>query len=174
MSDRIALCKNEHPTELLLTQQRCLNGNRPKEGRCMKVKNLKPKLALFIFGFLSTILFTTGKAIGADFIVTSVIREVPLKQGEPPYKDFYINAGTNNGLKNGVYIDAKRKMNAYDNLNNRMIGDTPVKVARLKLIHVDKGLSIARLVKFYEKDKTPIAGFDSVMIGDLIEVSTEQ
>jgi hypothetical protein len=55
-----------------------------------------------------------------------------------------------------------------------MIGDTPVKVARLKLIHVDKGLSIARLVKFYEKDKTPIAGFDSVMIGDLIEVSTEQ
>ena len=110
----------------------------------------------------------------ADFNITSVIREVPLKQSDIMYKDFYINAGTNNGLKQGAFIDAKRRMVVFDNANSKMMGDTAVKIARLKVIHVDKNVSIARIVEFYPKETTPIAGYDSVMIGDLIEVSDKQ
>lgn len=110
----------------------------------------------------------------ADFNITSVIREVPLKQSDIMYKDFYINAGTNNGLKQGAFIDAKRRMVVFDNVNSKMMGDTVVKIARLKVIHVDKNVSIARIVEFYPKESTPIAGYDSVMIGDLIEVSDKQ
>lgn len=117
---------------------------------------------------------TTHSGRSADFFVTSVIREVPLKATDPQFKDFYINAGANNGLKKGAYIDAIRKMGVYDNINSKLIGDTTIKIARMKLIHVDKGISIARLVKFYEKENTPLAGFDSVMIGDLVEVSENQ
>ena len=128
----------------------------------------------FAGGLIANLILLIPSAQSTDFMVTSVIREVTLKQGDPNFKDFYINAGMNNGLKSGVYIDAKRKINAYDNMNSKMIGDTPIKVARLKLIHVDKNISVARLVKLYEKETTPISGYDSVMVGDTIEVSQDQ
>jgi hypothetical protein len=35
-------------------------------------------------------------------------------------------------------------------------------------------VSVARLVKYYEKEQTPITGNDGVMIGDLIEVAEKQ
>ena len=122
---------------------------------------------------LVSVLGATG-AQATEFFVTSVIREFPMKAGEAQYKDYYINAGSNNGLHKGLIIEAVRRMPAYDNINSKLIGDTPVKIARLKLIHVDKGVSVARLVKFYEKENTPLAGFDSVMIGDFIEVAEKQ
>jgi len=111
---------------------------------------------------------------GAEFFVTSVIREIPMKQGDAAYRDFYVNAGSNNGLRQGVFLEAIRKMPVYDNINSKLLGDTTVKIARLRVIHVDKDLAIARLVKFFEKETTPLAGFDSVMIGDLIQVSEKQ
>ena len=110
----------------------------------------------------------------ADFFITSVIRELPMKAGEVLYKDYYINAGTNNGLKKGLVIEAVRKISAFDNINSKLVGDTSIKIAKLRLIHVDKGVSIARLVKYYDKETTPITGYDSVMIGDLIEVAEKQ
>lgn len=110
----------------------------------------------------------------AEFFVTSVIREVTLKQADTQYKDYYINAGTNNGLKKGVFVDATRKIGVFDNINSKLIGDTPVKIARMKVIHIDKNFSVARLVKFYEKETTPLANYDGVMIGDQIQVSESQ
>ncbi|MBI3558068.1 MAG: hypothetical protein HY074_17530 [Deltaproteobacteria bacterium] len=110
----------------------------------------------------------------SDFFITSVIRELPMKSGEVLYKDYYINAGSNNGLKKGLIIEAVRKISAFDNINSKLVGDTSVKIAKLKLIHVDKGVSVARLVKYYDKETTPITGYDSVMIGDLIEVAEKQ
>lgn len=110
----------------------------------------------------------------SEFIVMSVIHDFPMKAGDTIYRDFYINAGAANGLRKGLYIEASRKLSAFDNINSKLVAETPVKIARLKLIHVDKNVSIARLVKFYDRDTTPLAGIDSVMIGDLIEVAEKQ
>lgn len=129
------------------------------------------KIALYIA--LAFVALTKNVA-AADFMVTAVIRDFPMKSGETIYKDYYINAGANNGLKKGVFIDAVRKLSAFDNINSKLLGDTQIKIARMQLIHVDKGVSIARLVKFYEKDKTPLVGHDAVMIGDFIEVAEKQ
>lgn len=114
------------------------------------------------------------KAHATDFFVTAVIRDFPMKAGEVLYKDFYINAGTSNGLRKGLVIEAARKLAHYDNINSKLSGDTQVKIAKLKIIHVDKTSAIARLVKMYEKESTPLAGYDSVMIGDQIEVAEKQ
>jgi len=110
----------------------------------------------------------------ADFFVTAIVRDVPMKSGETIYKDYYVNAGTNNGLRKGLVIEATRKLPGYDNINSKLLGDLSVKIARLKLIHVDKTISVARLMKFYDKDTTPLSGIDAVMIGDLIEVADKQ
>lgn len=112
--------------------------------------------------------------LAGEFFVTSVIREIPMKSDDVVFKDFYINAGSNNGLRKGIYLDAIRKLTTYDNLNSKMLGETSVRIARLRLIHVDKNFSIARLVNMYDKTRTPISGYDSVMVGDLVEVSEKQ
>lgn len=110
----------------------------------------------------------------ADFFVTSVVREFPIKKGAVIYKDFYINAGKNNGLKQGAFVDAIRRMPIFDNINSKLLGDSHIKIARLKVIQLEDGFAIARLVKYYDKETTPVTGYDSVMIGDLIEVSEKQ
>lgn len=94
-----------------------------------------------------------------------------MKSGDTQYKDIYVNAGSNNGLRIGMQLEVMRKMPAYDNINSKLFGDTPVKIARLRLIHVGKGISVARILKYYEKENTAQTGNDSVMIGDVIEVA---
>lgn len=113
-------------------------------------------------------------ASAAEFFVTAVVRDFPMKAGDTIFKDYYINAGSNNGLKRGIFIEAVRKLSAFDNINSKVMGDTPVKIARLQIIHIDKSVAIARLVQFYDKAKTPLAGHDAVMIGDVIEVAEKQ
>ena len=113
-------------------------------------------------------------AHAAEFFITSVIRDFPMRAGEKLYKDYYVNAGTNNGLREGAFIEAVRKVPIFDNINSKLLGDTGIKIARLKIIHVDKNVSIARMVKFYDKETTPQTGFDDVMIGDLIRVAEKQ
>lgn len=132
------------------------------------------KLILFFTCTTLTAMINARNGQATSFFITSVIRELPMKAGEAVYKDYYINAGSNNGLRKGLFIEAIRKLAAYDNINSKLIGDTPVKIARLQLIHVDKGISVARLVKFYEKEHIPLPGFDAVMIGDIIEVAEKQ
>lgn len=110
----------------------------------------------------------------SDFFVTSVVRDFPMKAGDAVFKDYYVNAGTNNGLRKGLVIEAVRKLSAFDNINSKLVGDTSVKIARLRIIHADKSVAVARLEKFYEKETTPLTGYDAVMIGDLIQVAERQ
>lgn len=133
---------------------------------------MKPMLTATLL--LSALAALPTKAVAGEFAVVSVIRTLPLKKDEPVVKDYYINAGTNNGLKQGAIIDARRKMPVYDNLAAKVVADTHVPVARLKLIHVDKGMSIARMVELYDRKTTPIGGYDDVLVGDLIKVSDKQ
>ena len=121
---------------------------------------------------ITTLFAHTAQA--GEFAVISVVRTLPMKKDEITVKDYYINAGSNNGLKQGAFIDARRKMPVYDNLAAKVVADTQVPVARLKLIYVDKGVSIARLVEIYDRKTTPIGGYDDVLVGDLIKVSDKQ
>jgi len=133
------------------------------------------KLVLKSFFTIAALVTVLAPGQGhAEFTIMSVVRDFPMKSGESTYKDFYVNAGTNNGLRKGLVIEAVRKLNVFDNLNAKLGGETLIRVAKLKIIHVDKGVSIARLIKFYEKEATPQTGYDSVMIGDAIEVAEKQ
>ncbi|HRK02714.1 MAG TPA: hypothetical protein PLH57_08620 [Oligoflexia bacterium] len=137
------------------------------------MKRVRFTTASLVAGIL-LILFASTNARAEDFYVTSVVRDFPLSGNEKSPVDYYINAGSVNGLRKGISIEAIRKMPIYDNMNSKLMGDTSVKIARMKVIHVDKTYSVARLVKMYDKTETPLAGHYSVMIGDLIEVSEKQ
>ncbi len=132
------------------------------------------KLSLTVVLALCAVLTFISTTHAADFQVISVIRTLPLKNDEAILKDYYINAGTNNGLTSGATLDAMRKLPVYDNTNNKVISDTLVPVAKLKIIYVDKAMAVARLVRVLDKQKTPIMSVDDVIIGDKIKVAESQ
>lgn len=135
------------------------------------MKHLSNIRRVLLFGFILMASLVAQVFAGGDFYVTSVIRNFPMKSGDPVYHDFYINAGKNNGLKNGMQLDAIRKVSAFDNLNSKVIGDAKLRIAKLKVIHADEKVSVARLMEYSSKENTPLAGHESVMMGDLVEVT---
>jgi hypothetical protein len=119
-------------------------------------------------------LLTTLTAQAGDFAVISVVRTLPMKTDDVIVKDYYINAGTNNGLVSGATLDAHRKMPVYDNINAKVVMDTSIPVAKLKVIHVDGNMAIARMVQMLDRKSNPNPGFDDIMIGDVVKVSKQQ
>ncbi len=117
---------------------------------------------------------TSAPAMAGDFAVVSVVRTLPMKTDDTIVKDYYINAGTNNGLVNGATLDARRKVPVYDNINAKVVNDTAIPVAKLKVIHVDTNMAIARMVQMVDRKTNPNPGFDDIMIGDTVRVAEKQ
>jgi hypothetical protein len=115
-----------------------------------------------------------SSAHGADFTVISVVRSLPMKSGDPVIKDYYINAGSNNGLKEGAFIEALRRIPVYDNIASKVLQDTQIPVARMKIIYVDKNISVARVVKINEAKDQPQTMWSDIIIGDSIRVAQKQ
>jgi len=117
------------------------------------------------------ILFYTpfGFAKGPDFSIFEVRRQLPLSNDEKTEKDFYIYAGTEEGLKaDGIY-DVVRRVPLYDGFQNRSLGELNIKVAQVKIIFTDKNISIARYHKDFSRDSIPVLKDNYILLGDLID-----
>lgn len=132
------------------------------------------KFKHIIFLAIFTAIFSTKAVQAIDFTVVSVYKSFPMRNGEEGAKDYYINAGSQNGLKQGAIMEAMRRMSVHDNQNAKVLGDTRIPVAKLQIIHVDKNSSIARLVKMLDRKENPNPIFEDVMSGDFVRVSQTQ
>ncbi len=137
----------------------------------MKKRMLTLYLALSLI-LCATVLSTLSQA--SDFAIISVIRSMPMRADEPIVKDYYVNAGTNNGLVKGAILEAHRKLAVYDNSSSKVLQDTTVPVGTLKIIHVDSTTAVARLIKTEDTKETPITPWADVVVGDAIRVATKQ
>ena len=102
--------------------------------------------------------------------VVDVRRNITLSDTDKIYKDFYINAGTGNGMKTGAVLVASRKVNIRDASGATNIGEMTVPVGELKVIAVYDKVTVARQVKLLERDELPMIEQRGIMTGDLIEV----
>lgn len=115
------------------------------------------------------------KILAADFVVYSVYKPIDLgNPGEIPQKDFYVNMGSENGLKNGTSLDVIRKVSTYDLLSEKLYKDVRFPIAKLKVIHVEPNAAIARIDKILPADKTPAVGTRAVMVGDAVQIGSSQ
>jgi len=87
-------------------------------------------------------------------------------------KDYYINAGSNDGLKVGVVMTVFRHQTLYDVYQNKSPGDLVVAVGELRVIHVQGDIAVARLEDLHKHDDYPNVEFDAVMVGDKVDLST--
>ncbi len=104
--------------------------------------------------------------------IFQVRRVIALSDDEENPKEFFINGGTDLGIKPGYTVEVTRRDSFYDSLRNQSIGDMLIPVGRVKIIHASRQMSVARIDKVYSSNDRPSLEFETFLVGDRLDVST--
>jgi hypothetical protein len=113
-------------------------------------------------------------ALAADFKVFGIRTDYPMSDGQALFRDVYVNMGTNQGIKTGSILEASRVVTTVDELNQRTGRNISFKIAKLKVIHAETDVAVARVMSFQSPESTPIGSFTNVMVGDEVEVGSKK
>jgi hypothetical protein len=126
----------------------------------------------FLFAlFCQIVLMHTAHARQHDFTVFDVRKTLSLHDDDPVYKDFYVNMGTESGVKIGDIVAVYRRVPVIDVYRNKAQGDLVVPIAHLRVIHTQKTMSVCRLAAAVNQKQIPVLQFDAVMMGDRVELA---
>ncbi len=126
-----------------------------------------PNRWLFFVGFLFSV-----AASADDLTIFDMRKSLAMSETDKSYRDFYISQGVASGLKPGMIVTVKRKMPLYDSFHNRSAGELSVAVGRVKIIHVEKDVSVAREFSQFSRDDMPLLEDNFIMVGDGIDLSS--
>lgn len=131
---------------------------------------MKIYISLLAFILISTSAVSEAKPqTYADTKIIEIKRTLSLNNDKRHYKEFYINAGTNKGLKKNHIIPVIRRKSFYDPLLNKSIGDLWLPVGEVRLVHVGSNVSVARIYKVPERKDLPEVEYPTFMVGDRIQ-----
>lgn len=125
------------------------------------------------FLFITILALTTLSAHAEDHQVFGVKSDFPMNDGQAIYRDVYVNLGTNQGIKAGSSLDAFRVTTTVDEINQRVGKNISYKIARLKVIHAEGDIAVARVEKMLPPESTPTGSYTNVMVGDLVAISSK-
>lgn len=120
-------------------------------------------LLFILLGF-----FQTAKA--ADISVIDVRRNITLAEDDTVYKDFYISAGPESGLKKNLVVTAVRKISIRDASGANSFGEILVPVGQLKVVAVYDKIAVAREFTLLSRDELPMLEQTGIMTGDRIDL----
>lgn len=130
-------------------------------------KNLIGRLFLSLGVSLLLTLFA-WEAFAQDISVVEVRRNIPLSDEAPVYKDFYINGGSDAGLKKNLVVTLTRNIVVRDATGTQTFGEMAVPVGQLKIIAVQGKVAIAREYKLISRDDEPMLEQIGIMNGDKV------
>lgn len=135
-------------------------------------KNMRRFLgrSFILAGFAILALLFSWEVFGADMNVVEVRRNIPLADDAPVYKDFYINAGPDAGLKKNLVITVYRKMSIRDATGTQSFGEMDIPVGQLRIIAAQGKVAIAREYKLISRDDEPMLEQTGIMIGDRLQM----
>ncbi len=127
----------------------------------------------YLLSMLAVVLsIATQKVQAKEVAIFDSRKSIALSKHEKTYKDFYVNAGVESGLRRGVLITVVRSASLYDAYQNKTPGDLTVPVGQIKIIHSQKGLSVGRLHKLFSRSSLPVLEYEYIMVGDCLDLST--
>lgn len=115
-------------------------------------------------------LLFSSLSFAEDIRVVDVRRDIPLSDSDKIYKDFYINAGVDQGYKKGQSLVVNRKLLIRDANGTTSLGEIKVPVGELKIIAVYEKVTVARQVKLFDREELPMLEQKAIMTGDVVEV----
>jgi len=106
----------------------------------------------------------------ANHQVFGVRTDFPMNDDQQQFRDVYVNMGTDQGIKVGSRLDAFRVLTTVDEINQRTGRNISFRIAKLKVIHAEGDVAVARVVEMLKPESTPIGNYTNVMVGDIVEV----
>jgi hypothetical protein len=125
----------------------------------------------FLSLMLATLIYSQ-LAVAADYSIFEVHKSLPMQNNEVAYKDYYINAGNESGLKKGMYLTVVRNSAIQDPAKNVTQGTLKIPVAKMQIIQVDKRISVGRLFNQTSDDERATLEFEGVMVGDVLDMES--
>ena len=128
------------------------------------------RVRLFVLATLLALPGTFARdVLAAEHFVYSVLKGLDFgNPGEQPQRDYYVNIGTNQGVRTGDKLEVLRRVPTYDVPSQKLYKDLTFPFATLKVIHAESNAAIARLEELSPPEKTPVLSPSAVMVGDLV------
>ena len=99
-------------------------------------------------------------------------KSLPLDPDEQATREFYVNAGPEAGLRDGLYARVMRMIPVHDPIANKAQATMMIPVGYVKIIHAERGIAVARPYGELTDDDRPTLEYEGIMIGDRIDLST--
>ena len=107
--------------------------------------------------FMVALVFTASMAIAKDYVIYSIAQDIPMGfKEEKLKKNFYVNMGKSQGLKDGSVLDVYRVISVLDPYENKKRFNHRVKIGEIKVIHSEETSAIGRLSKLEDNENTQI------------------
>ncbi|MBY0516164.1 MAG: hypothetical protein K2P81_04610 [Bacteriovoracaceae bacterium] len=121
-----------------------------------------------------TILFALhAQSVSArTYMIFSVAMDLPMgEENEVLKKNFYVNIGTNQGVKKGTLLDVFRVISVLDPYDNRKRVNYRVKIGELKVLEANEDAAISVFHK--NKADVPVLDLDKFIVGDHVAVNVD-
>lgn len=124
-----------------------------------------------IYFLTAVVFFSSHAALAGQYKVFGIRTDFPMVEGQVSFRDVYVNLGTNQGIKTGSTLDAYRVVTTIDEINQTTGRNMSFKIAKLKVIHSEPELAVARVVQMLPPESTPLGSYTNIMVGDEVEVA---
>lgn len=121
---------------------------------------------------VAAVCFSPLTSFAKSIVIFDVKKSLALKSNQKTYFDYYINAGTDAGIKRGMVFTVVRQKTLYDAYQNTSPGEIPIPVGEIKVIFSHNKISVARLEALYSRDNLPVLDYEYILVGDRIDVSS--
>lgn len=128
--------------------------------------------ALLLLGIAILGALFSWEAFSADVSIVEIRRNIPLSDTDPVYKDFYINGGSDAGLKKNSVLTVYRKLAMRDASGTQNYGELSIPVGQIKIIAIQKGLAVGREHKLISRDDEPMLEQIGIMTGDQVDLAS--
>lgn len=129
---------------------------------------------LILIGIINLVFLFASQAFSAEVQIIEIRKSLPLKNSEPVLTDYYLNAGENLGIKPGTLFTLYRRVSILDRLGGNQGKPLAIPVGKIKIIYVSRDMSVARVHTIQGFEKSPVLEFQSVMMGDVINVGSAE
>ena len=118
--------------------------------------------------------FTTSMAIAKDYVIYSISQDIPMgNKDEVIRKNFYVDMGTNQGVKLGSVLDVYRVVSVLDPYQSKKRFNHRIRIGEVKVLHAEETSAIGSLKKLEESEETPVFEVGKMMIGDIVTVKVK-
>lgn len=127
-------------------------------------------LIILVFLILSDV---SAQAQSKQFTIFDIRRNLPLTENEQVYRDYYVNLGTDDGVKEGAVLAVYRRLPVTDVYRNKTHTDLVVPLGHIKVILAQRSMSVARLASLVDQAQIPVVQYEKIMLGDRVELSSQ-